>query len=457
MHAYDSTDMADDYVPRSSQRRAASFDSDGGIDVSEDKLARCRGRYGCLIVLESSLSKRLWDVLVVLCVCYSTAYLPLALVFVQARWSGHRALDGLIDAVLIIDVILRFCTTYVDRGYVVADPRRVATHYLRTWFALDLLSSLPFSAIAAATEGSPAIRDDVGVISVAVHPLQWLGLLRVLAVGRCVRAASWMLSAHVVRRQTLLATVLKVSSLLFTFVLMAHYLGLGWYMLAIRPLEADGRYDDAADWVWLSPDGPTGGASVGLDEATDALRTSPQYVTSLRYVCSLYWALALMSNLKGHAAHETRQCFTHTHLIVDPLAERVYTLCAFILGACMFAFIYGNIAQFVTTFYSPGEVREQRMADADAIASFYQITPELQGRLRRHVEFSWSVTKGIDLDVMAGGLPRHLKLEVQLQVNLPMLRKVSFLQRLDEPLMEELIAKLSLLPVVAHECARAPV
>ena len=385
------------------------------------------------IFLERSAGIRSWDLAVAICVSYSTVFLPLALVFEQARWEGHQVLNMMIDTALIVDVIVRFRTSFIDRGYEVVNPVMIAWHYLHTWLAFDVLSSIPFSALPVS---STTLRTDVYASSVEIQPHEWLCLLRILALGRCARATRWLFSTRFIRQHSLLAVALKVACLLYTYCIIAHYLGLGWYMIAVRPLEAELAFDDAHSWLWLDP--PPHNFSVG-------------YVTAVRYTCSVYWALSVMSNLKGHPAHETRQCLWHDPLVVDPLAERIYTILTFILGASFFSFIYGNIAQFVKNYYKSGVLHEQRLADADAIAHFYRITPELQARLRRHVDFTWSVTQGIDLDHMAGGLPRHLKLEVQLQVNLPMLRKVSFLQGLDEGVMEELVAKLVLLPVVRHE------
>lgn len=88
--------------------------------------------------------------------------------------------------------------------------------------------------------------------------------------------------------------------------------------------------------------------------------------------------------------------------VVHPLEERTYTILVFIVGASFFSFIYGNIAQFIQSYGAAGVAYRKRMQDADEIARFYRITPLLQSRLRRHVEFTWAVTKGIDLDRMAG-------------------------------------------------------
>ena len=43
---------------------------------------------------------------------------------------------------------------------------------------------------------------------------------------------------------------------MYLFLLFGHWLGLVWYAIAIRPIEADPRYDDARPWLWtLDEDG----------------------------------------------------------------------------------------------------------------------------------------------------------------------------------------------------------
>ena len=39
------------------------------------------------------------------------------------------------------------------------------------------------------------------------------------------------------------------------------------------------------------------------------------------------------------------------------------------------------------------------------------------------MDFTWAVTKGINMSTMAGGLPRHLQLEITLRLNRPMVAK----------------------------------
>ena len=106
---------------------------------------------------ENSMGIRLWHMLVALFVAYSTVFLPLARVFEQARWAGHLIFDRLIDAALMIDVAVKFRTSYADRGYEVTDKWQIASHYLRTWLICDVLSSIPFSLIP---QSSTPLRTD---------------------------------------------------------------------------------------------------------------------------------------------------------------------------------------------------------------------------------------------------------------------------------------------------------
>ena len=50
----------------------------------------------------------------------------------------------------ISDIILNFRTTFVNKkGEVVSKPRKIAFHYMRGWFLLDLIAALPFDLLYA--------------------------------------------------------------------------------------------------------------------------------------------------------------------------------------------------------------------------------------------------------------------------------------------------------------------
>ena len=128
------------------------------------------------------------------------------------------------------------------------------------------------------------------------------------------------------------------------------------------------------------------------------------------YVCSLYWALSVMTNLKGPPAHETRQCLWHQpfeSFMVHPLAERVYTIFVFIIGCVLFSCIYGNINQFIMNLYASGLRYRKRMEELEEFAKFHRLSPHLRNKIRNYVDFQWSVTKGINVDELA---PLHAQI-----------------------------------------------
>ena len=113
--------------------------------------------------------------------------------------------------------------------------------------------------------------------------------------------------------------------LLSLFMLVAHYFGLMWYLVAIRPLEIEPAFDDDRDWFWL-----------------EQHNVSASYILGVRYVCSLYWALSVMTNLKGVGAHETRQCLYQDPHVVNPLEERALTIAVFVFLAFLRTFTFSR-------------------------------------------------------------------------------------------------------------------
>ena len=401
-------------------------------------------RGGCIIDQRSSVL-HWWDSLLVLGVIYSTAWTPLAVVFRQARWTYHETTDAVLDVVFTFDVLIRFRTAYRDHGYDVVNPQTIARHYVRGWFMIDILSSLPINRIFATLMATEAVTSSAERMP-RVAPLtlvDMLALLRIMRIGRLVRKLSALTGANFLRIMYLMYLFVlfghceydrdsiflplpsPLSPPLLTHIMNCAGLGLIWYLIAIRPIEADETFDTLKPWLWTLDDSP--------------------YFDALKYVCSVYWALSVMTNLKGPPAHETRQCLWHDPLdsfMVNPLGERVYTIFVFIVGCVLFSCIYGNINQFILNLYASGLRYRKRMEELQEFAKFHRLSPQLRNKIRNYVDFQWSVTKGINVDTIAAGLPAHLQIEMRLQLNKRLVEQVSIFVGCPREFFEALVSKL---------------
>ena len=51
----------------------------------------------------------------------------------------------IVDIMFLIDIVINFRTTYVNsKEEVVSDSKRIAFHYFKGWFAIDLVAAVPF-------------------------------------------------------------------------------------------------------------------------------------------------------------------------------------------------------------------------------------------------------------------------------------------------------------------------
>ena len=76
------------------------------------------------------------------------------------------AIDGVLDLVFVLDVVLQFFHGFEDQGFPVTELRRVARRYLRSWFALDFFVAIPFERILAGASWAKPLK----LIKTVPHP-----------------------------------------------------------------------------------------------------------------------------------------------------------------------------------------------------------------------------------------------------------------------------------------------
>lgn len=136
-------------------------------------------------------------------------------------------IDASIDLFFITDVILNFRTAYyLPTGFLETNVREIRRHYLRTWFIVDFVASLPMTYVSAIMS---ALSDDetvAGEGSKLVRSTRLIRLSRLLRVARLKRIIG--------RHGSMVEFTAYVNSL-FTFLgilYAAHLVACGWYFVS---------------------------------------------------------------------------------------------------------------------------------------------------------------------------------------------------------------------------------
>eukprot|EP00941_MAST-03F_sp_MAST-3F-sp1_P005315 g5315.t1 len=105
-------------------------------------------RKGCRINPDEPW-KQGWDIILMMAIMYSVIVVPYRLAFSDEASGFTEVLENLIDLFFFFDIILNFLTAYED-----ADTRtlewslsKIRNNYLKTWFTIDFLSTIPFDKI----------------------------------------------------------------------------------------------------------------------------------------------------------------------------------------------------------------------------------------------------------------------------------------------------------------------
>ena len=65
----------------------------------------------------------------------------------------------------IIDIVINFRTTYISEAEeVVSQPSKIAVHYFRGWFIIDLVAAIPFDLLLFGSD-----TDEVQTLKIKIY------------------------------------------------------------------------------------------------------------------------------------------------------------------------------------------------------------------------------------------------------------------------------------------------
>eukprot|EP00946_MAST-07B_sp_MAST-7B-sp1_P000704 g704.t1 len=138
-----------------------------------------------------------WDLAISIMLVYNAFTIPYRVCFGDVLSTSHGLwyLDRFIDVFFIIDVVANFHTGYVRStdGQVELSRKLVRWNYLKTWFAIDFISSVPYEVIVMIVVDSEDPRqysDSPQLLRTtkALKISRYIRFLKVVKVLRLVRA-----------------------------------------------------------------------------------------------------------------------------------------------------------------------------------------------------------------------------------------------------------------------------
>ncbi|XP_051894815.1 potassium voltage-gated channel subfamily H member 6a isoform X2 [Pristis pectinata] len=342
-------------------------------------------------ILHYSPFKAVWDWLILLLVIYTAIFTPYSAAFLlndqeeEKRWEcGYSCnplaiVDLIVDIMFIIDIIINFRTTYVNENdEVVSHPAKIAIHYFKGWFLIDIVAAIPFDLLIFRS-GSDETTTLIGLLKTA-------RLLRLVRVARKLD-----------RYSEYGAAVLFL--LMCTFALIAHWLACIWY--AIGNVERPYMVHKIG---WLDNLGDQIGKRYNDSDASSGPSIKDKYVTALYFTFS-----SLTSVGFGNVSPNTN-------------SEKIFSICVMLIGSLMYASIFGNVSAIIQRLYSGTARYHTQMLRVKEFIRFHQIPNPLRQRLEEYFQHAWSYTNGIDMNAVLKGFPECLQADICLHLNRSLLQ-----------------------------------
>ncbi|XP_054129132.1 potassium voltage-gated channel subfamily H member 2 [Melozone crissalis] len=335
-------------------------------------------------ILHYSPFKAVWDWLILLLVIYTAIFTPYSAAFLlsdseeaQRHHCGYscsplNVVDLIVDIMFIIDILINFRTTYVNSNEeVVSHPAKIAIHYFKGWFLIDMVAAIPFDLLIFGS-GSEETTTLIGLLKTA-------RLLRLVRVARKLD-----------RYSEYGAAVLFL--LMCTFALIAHWLACIWY--AIGNVEGQ-----RTGWLHAL------GQQIGKP-----LNGSFGPSIKDKYVTALYFTFSSLTSVGfGNVSPNTN-------------SEKIFSICVMLIGSLMYASIFGNVSAIIQRLYSGTARYHTQMLRVREFIRFHQIPNPLRQRLEEYFQHAWSYTNGIDMNAVLKGFPECLQADICLHLNRSLLQ-----------------------------------
>ncbi|RKX71683.1 MAG: Crp/Fnr family transcriptional regulator [Spirochaetes bacterium] len=337
------------------------------------------------IIYPDSRFKIFWEVYILLVTVAVTIVAPLILVFNLMMTPFFITSDILVTITFAADIFIHFNTAYGSRLELITDRKAIAKHYLKGWFFLDLIATLPFSWIFISSRFSR--------------------LNSVFRYFRLARLFKLFGSSKTLNRARKLSFVnpafMRLFMLVFWILVAGHLVACGWIFIG-----GVGEYTTDSDYT-------SNGAI---------------------YLEAFYWTVTTLTTI-GYG-----------DITPSTPGQFIYVIFIMLLGAAIYGFIIGNIANIIANIDVAKSQFREKIENIDTFLKYRDIPGDLQKRIHDYYDYLWDSRRGYEESKLLRDLPTSLKTQVAFFLNREIIEKVPIFKNASREFVRDII--LNLKPVI---------
>nr|XP_037873477.1 potassium/sodium hyperpolarization-activated cyclic nucleotide-gated channel 2 isoform X5 [Bombyx mori] len=353
-----------------------------------------------------------WDLCMLLLLVANLIILPVAISFfnddLSTRWIAFNCLS---DTIFLIDIVVNFRTGIMQQDnaeQVILDPKLIAKHYLRTWFFLDLISSIPLDYIFLIFNQVNDFSENFQILHAGralriLRLAKLLSLVRLLRLSRLVRYVSQWEEVYFLN---MASVFMRIFNLICMMLLIGHWSGCLQFLVPMLqgfPPNSWVAINELQEAFWLE-----------------------------QYSWALFKAMSHML------------CIGYGRFPPQSLTDMWLTMLSMISGATCYALFLGHATNLIQSLDSSRrQYREKRLdvKQVEEYMAYRKLPREMRQRITEYFEHRYQ-GKFFDEEVILGELSEKLREDVINYNCRSLVASVPFFANADSNFVSDVVTKL---------------
>ncbi|XP_041430565.1 potassium/sodium hyperpolarization-activated cyclic nucleotide-gated channel 3 isoform X1 [Xenopus laevis] len=350
------------------------FGSHKAVEIEQQRVKSV----GSWIIHPYSDFRFYWDLIMLLLMGANLIILPVGITFFKDEntppWIVFNVLS---DTFFLADLVLNFRTGIVveDNTEIILDPHTIKMKYLKSWFLVDFVSSIPVDYIFLIVDLETRVDSEVYKTARALRIVRFtkiLSLLRLLRLSRLIRYIhQWEEIFHMT--YDLASAVVRIFNLIGMMLLLCHWDGCLQFLV---PMLQDFPED-----CWVS------------------INQMANESWGKQYSHALFKAMSHML------------CIGYGQQAPEGMTDVWLTMLSMIVGATCYAMFIGHATALIQSLDSSRRQYQEKYKQVEQYMSFHKLPPDTRQRIHEYYEHRYQ-GKMFDEENILGELSEPLNEEI---------------------------------------------